>query len=196
MPMLAKQRWEQFAQSIVAGQSASQAYINAGFSKQGAAQAAHKLLKHPLIADRITELGRVKRQAEIIAAEGREKAVLREIVQPVVQRNITKEAIRARLWEIVERDMQHVPVRGRLGQPVFAEGPDGKLHALYKYNSKGATAALIALGKEEGMFIERKDIPKDEKPLTVEEADKEIEDYLAEIAAKQAIMKASKEPQE
>jgi hypothetical protein len=48
MPILAKQRWEEFAQGMVAGKSATKAYIDAGFSKHGAAQAAYKLSKPPL----------------------------------------------------------------------------------------------------------------------------------------------------
>ena len=69
MAILSNQRWEAFAQGIVAGKSAKTAYTDAGFSKQAAAQAAHNLRKHPCVAGRIAELQRVKQQAEIIASE-------------------------------------------------------------------------------------------------------------------------------
>src|SRR5215475_5718486 len=83
--------WEEFAQGIVAGKSATKAYIDAGFSKHGAAQAAYKLSKHPSVAARINELRRVKRQAEMNAAEARESAVLTEVVKSAVQGVLTRQ---------------------------------------------------------------------------------------------------------
>jgi hypothetical protein len=190
MAVLFNQRWEAFAQGIVAGKSAKAAYTDAGFSKQAAAQAAHNLRKHPCVADRIAELQRVKQQAEIIAAEAHAKAVLREIVRPVVQSHVTQDWVRARLQAIVERCMQHEPVRDASGQPVVVKGPDGELHALYRYDAKNAIAALHLLGKMEGMFTEHRDAPKAEPGKSRAEQEKELDNYLAGIEAKQAIEKA------
>jgi len=190
MSILLNPRWEQFAQGIVAGLPSTRAYVQAGFSKKGAAQAAHKLLKHAHVADRIAELRRVQRQAEIIAAEAREKGVLTEMVRPVVQHNLSKDGVRARLQAIVERCMQHEPVLDACGQPVVVKGPDGELHALYRYDAKNAIAALHLLGKMEGMFVEHRDAPKAAPGKSRAEQEKELDDYLAGIEAKQAIEKA------
>ena len=50
-------------------------------------------------------------------------------------------------------------MRDACGQPVVVKGPDGELHALYRYDAKNAIAALHLLGKMEGMFIEHRDAP-------------------------------------
>jgi crotonobetainyl-CoA:carnitine CoA-transferase CaiB-like acyl-CoA transferase len=129
MPMLTKPRWEKFAQSVAAGQSATQAYIAAGFSRHGAAQAAYKLLKRPLIADRVIELQRAERQAQITAAKVREQ---------------TRDELLRQLQVTVERCMQHEPVLDRRGRPVMVVGPDGKLHAHYRFDARNAIDSLTA----------------------------------------------------
>ena len=190
MPILLNPRWEQFAQGIVARRPSTRAYVDAGFSPQGAAQAAHKLLRHPQVADRIAELRRMQRQAEIIAAEAREKEVLSELVRPVVQHSVNKDWVRGRLQTIVERCMQHEPVLQACGDPLMVEGPDGKLHALYGFDAKNAIAALHLLGKLEGMLTEHRDAPKGEPGKSRAEQEKELDDFLAQIEAKQVIRKA------
>src|SRR5215831_9059995 len=114
MPILVKQRWEEFAQGIVAGKSATKAYIDTGYSKHGAAQAAYKLSKHPSVADRIAELRRVKRQAEIHAAQARESAVLSEVVKSAVQIVLTRQ------WVIDElMDNVRMAKHGTAGEDEF-----------------------------------------------------------------------------
>jgi len=139
MPILAKQRWEEFAQGMVAGKSATKAYIDAGFSKHGAAQAAYKLSKHPSVADRIAELRRVKRQAEIHAAEARESAVLSEVVISAAQFVLTRQWVIDELIDTVRLAKHGTP------------GEDGELRP----DLKAANRALELLGKEIKMFVDR-----------------------------------------
>jgi hypothetical protein len=48
--------------------------------------------------------------------------------------------------------MQHEPVLDRRGRPVMVVGPDGKLHAHYRFDARNAIDSLKLLGKELGMF--------------------------------------------
>jgi phage terminase small subunit len=67
---LANHRWEAFAIGYAGGMSATDAYIGAGFSPNGAGQAGHKLLSKAEIQARIAELqGRAAKRAEITHAE-------------------------------------------------------------------------------------------------------------------------------
>jgi hypothetical protein len=56
MPVLTNTRHELFCQAIARGISATQSYIDAGYSKNGAAQSALTLLRNPQITSRIEEL--------------------------------------------------------------------------------------------------------------------------------------------
>lgn len=54
--MLSNKRYELFAQNMAAGQNQTESCINAGYSKNGAAVAASRLMKNPAILARIKEL--------------------------------------------------------------------------------------------------------------------------------------------
>lgn len=54
--MLSNSRYELFAQNMAAGQNQTESCINAGYSKNGAAVAASRLMKIPEILARIEEL--------------------------------------------------------------------------------------------------------------------------------------------
>lgn len=56
MAILANSRHEHFAQLVAKGDSASRAYVSAGFSKSGAAQSARRLLTNAQVCARIREL--------------------------------------------------------------------------------------------------------------------------------------------
>ncbi len=58
---------------------------------------------------------------------------------------------------VAGRCMQTEPVLDRKGQQVVVETPDGGTALAYEFNSAGANRALELLGKEVGMFIERKE---------------------------------------
>ena len=163
MAILDKPRWEEFAQGIVAGKSATKAYIGAGFSKQGAAQAAYKLSKHPSVAARINELRRVKRQAEMNAAEARENAVLTEVVKSAVQGVLTRQ------W-VLDQLIDNVHV------------------AKDRNDIKAANRALELLGKEIRMFVERSERgkPGEFDGLTAEEISARLEAIRAIRRARSA----------
>jgi len=58
MPVLTNSRHEHFVQGLISGATATSAYIGAGYSKNGAAQSAQRLLKQSEIQARKAELER------------------------------------------------------------------------------------------------------------------------------------------
>src|SRR5277367_4551446 len=131
-------RYERFAQGLAEGKPAYQAYIDAGFAKAGAAQSASRLLKSQRagIRERVAE---TLQEREQIDAEGTKLAIERTAID--------KEWVIERLRENVERAMQARPVLDRAGNPTGS----------YVYNGAAANRALELLGKELGMFIERRE---------------------------------------
>jgi hypothetical protein len=70
MPMLLNPRHEHFAKLIAGGTDKTKAYVLAGFSEGGAAQSACRLLKTPVVRERIAEL------REMIQAKTIERSVV------------------------------------------------------------------------------------------------------------------------
>jgi phage terminase small subunit len=56
MPVLENARHERFAQELAKGKTQEQAYIDAGYSENGARVSASQLLTNPNVAKRLTEL--------------------------------------------------------------------------------------------------------------------------------------------
>jgi phage terminase small subunit len=131
-------RYERFAYGLAEGKPAYQAYIDAGFAKAGAAQSASRLLKNQRagIRERVAE---ILQEREQIDTEGTKRAIERTAID--------KEWVIERLRENVERAMQARPVLDRAGNPTGS----------YVYNGAAANRALELLGKELGMFIERRE---------------------------------------
>ena len=131
-------RYERFAQGLAEGKPAYQAYIDAGFAKAGAAQSASRLLKSQRagIRERVAE---TLQEREQIDAEGTKLAIERTAID--------KEWVIERLRENVERAMQARPVLDRAGNPTGS----------YVYNGAAANRALELLGKELGMFVEKRE---------------------------------------
>ena len=104
----------------------------------GAAQSACRLLKNQRagIRERVAE---ILQEREQIDAAGTKLAIERTA--------INKEWVIERLRENVERAMQAQPVLDRAGNPTGS----------YVYNGAAANRALELLGKELGMFIERRE---------------------------------------
>ena len=154
-------RYERFAYGLAEGKPAYQAYIDAGFAKVGAAQSASRLLKSQRagIRERVAE---ILQEREQIDAAGTKLAIERTA--------ITKEWVIERLRENVERAMQAQPVIDRAGNPTGS----------YVYNGAAANRALELLGKELGMFIERREnkIVNEFDSMT----DEQIEAWLDEKA--------------
>ena len=155
-------RYEPFAYGLAEGKPAYQSYIDAGFAKAGAAQSASRLLKSQRagIRERVAE---ILQEREQIDAEGTKLAIERTA--------ITKEWVIERLRENVERAMQAQPVIDRSGNPTGS----------YVYNGAAANRALELLGKELGMFIERRENRIVDEFENMSDAD--LEAWLDERAA-------------
>lgn len=73
---------------------------------------------------------------------------------------VDKEWVIGRLARVVERCMQAAPVMDKKGNPVYVELEDGDEAPAFVFNSMGANRALELLGKEIGLFVERKETGK------------------------------------
>ena len=133
-------RYERFAHGLAEGKPAYQAYIDAGFAKAGAAQLRARpdcfKSQRAGIRERVAE---ILQERQHIDAAGTQLAIERTAID--------KEWVIERLRENVERAMQAQPVIDRAGHPTGS----------YVYNGAAANRALELLGKELGMFIERRE---------------------------------------
>jgi hypothetical protein len=126
---------EHFAQLVAKGEKASRAYVTAGYSKAGAEQSANRLLKNADVCERIAQL------RAAIEQPSRERAIEKAAVDKAwVLHNLT---------QIVKMGMAVEPVRDEEGNEL------GELKAA---NLPAANKALELVGKELGMFIDRKEI--------------------------------------
>lgn len=131
MPAIPNARHELFAQNIVKGMPARDAYRAAGFktsNDRATDAAASRLLGSVNIQTRIMEL----------QARAADQTVL------------TKAWVIDRLIQNVERAMQTVSVLDSQGKPTGE----------YTYQGNVANRALELLGKEQGMFVDRKEVGK------------------------------------
>jgi hypothetical protein len=85
MPILPNTGHEQFAQSIAQGISATGAYIAAGYSKDGAAASASRLMTHDKVAGRIQEL-KTAQAAKVVKIEIRKRSARVQAGQNLVDR--------------------------------------------------------------------------------------------------------------
>ena len=147
--ILKNQKHEHFAQLIAKGNITKREAANtAGYSEKGAHVEATRLLKNPKIQARIAELTERKAEKVITTAA------------------ITKAWVLEELRENAERCLQRKPILDRNGQEVWA------------FDAPGANRALELIGKELGMFVERKVIGfRDLRTATAEE----LMQLLAEI---------------
>ncbi|MCA6108127.1 terminase small subunit [Bradyrhizobium cenepequi] len=134
MPVLKNAKHERFAQELAKGTPAAKAYVEAGYKPSSGNAATLKATQS--ISERVAELlaerEKVHAQATAIAIE---KAAL------------TKEWVIERLRENAERALQAIPA---------GENGTGE----YQYQGSVANRALELLGKELGMFIDRKEVGK------------------------------------
>jgi len=130
MAALANQKHEQFAQKVAAGMSAAQAYTECGYSEKTAAQAASRLLTDVKVASRVAEL-----------KEGMASVAM-------AKTGIDKAWVLAKLVKVTEMGMSSEPVTDEDGNPIGE----------YKQNLAAANKSLELIGKELGMFVDRKEI--------------------------------------
>jgi len=128
---------EHFAQLVSNGETQARAYVLAGYNEKGARQNAARLIANDDVRDRIDAL---RRQKESVHAQAT-KAVIAEAA-------LDKAWVLKRLSRIVDMGMAAEPVKDAEGNPVGE----------YKANLQAANKALELIGKEAGMFIDRKEI--------------------------------------
>lgn len=136
MAELQRRRWELFAQHVASGRAYTEAYVLAGYKPSKSGSAESRLANHDVVKARIDELVGHARDETRRAAE---------------KISIDKEWVLSKLVENVERAMQAIPVT-RKEDGVEVETGE------YRYEGAVANRALELLGKEFGMFIDRKEV--------------------------------------
>lgn len=139
MGTLPNARHERFALFIVEGISRTKAYQQAGYdtNSKAASISASRLAKTPKIVGRIAELQAGK---AAIHTQG--------VADAIEATSLSRQWIIENLMENVRRALQAKAVLDEDGQPLGE----------YSYNGMVANRALELLGKELGMFIDRKEI--------------------------------------
>lgn len=145
MRALSNPKHERFAQEVVNGASASEAYKRAGYRpNRGDASI---LRNRPTIIRRIADLQDFNQEVAGKLAATQEVARSRAIERVVERFALSRAWVLERLRENVERAMQ--------ARPVFDS--DGRETGEYRYNGMVANRALELLGKELGMFVDKKE---------------------------------------
>lgn len=135
MAVLSNPKHELFAQEIAKGTDCAAAYTKSGFKPN--AGNARTLRANQAVSTRI----------QALLAE-REEIHSQATAAAVEKAGLTKQWIIERLQENVQRAMQVAVVRDGEGNPIGE----------YKYEGSVANRALELLGKEIGMFVDRKEI--------------------------------------
>lgn len=170
---------ERFAQEYVKnGGNASAAYrvvYSAKGKESTINRSAKELMDNPTIAARIAGLRAVVTQ------------------QAIEEATVDRAWVLSRLKTVTERCLQAAPVLDRKGLPVLVETPEGDLVPAFMFNSMGANRSLELLGKEIGMFVERKEQGRpgefaDLKGKSEAELEQEARELLA-AGVKQGVIK-------
>ena len=158
MSVLKNPKHERFAQELAKGKSAAEAYENAGYKKNTGNAATLK--SQQSISTRINEL---LSEREQMHAQATARAVERV--------SLTKEWVLGTLIENVQRAMQAEAVTDR----------EGNETGEYTYQGHVANRSLELLGKELGMFVDRKEVggPGDFSDKTDAQLEQEIAADLA-----------------
>lgn len=147
-----------FAIHLASGLSQKEAYrkaYSATSSDNTASGEGGKLARDPRIRAYVDQLK---------ADTGR--ALTKQVAEGIA---LDRHYVLANLKEVVERCMQHAPVLDRSGKPTGE----------YTFDSKGANQALGMIGKELGMFVERREVRHG--PL-VDATDEQLDAELAGLA--------------
>ena len=137
MPSLKNAKHEHFAQLVSNGESATRAYALAGYSEKGAKQSSSRLLTNADVCARIADLRQQKEQKHSAA-----------VATVVAEAAIDKAWVLSQLVENVQMAKAAEPVLDHEGNPTGE----------YKQNLSAANKALELLGKELGMFVDRKEV--------------------------------------
>lgn len=134
---LANAKHEHFAQLVSNAENPTRAYVLAGYSGKGAKQSAARLMTNADVCDRIAYLRQQKEQEHRAAVQG-----------VIAEAAIDKKWVLDRLTKIVDMGMAAEAVLDNEGNPIGE----------YKANLAGANKALELIGKELGMFVDRKEV--------------------------------------
>ena len=137
MAALKNAKHEHFAQLVSNGESATRAYVLAGYSENGAGQNGGRLMMNDEISSRLAQL-RAAKEAK------HDKAATAIIVKAAID----KAWVLNQLVENVRMGKQADPILDGEGNPTGE----------YRQNLPAANVALGLIGKELGMFIDRKEI--------------------------------------
>lgn len=127
-------RQQRFVDEYLIDLNATQAYVRAGYSPNGAGQAAEKLL----------------RNTEIRAAVAERQAARRQRVET------SQDYVLTNLTEVVERTMQRAPVlEFDREAKAYVQAKDEQGRDVWEFDARNAVAALNLVGKHHGMFAEK-----------------------------------------
>lgn len=162
MAILKNAKRERFATRLADGLSQEQAYIAAGYSANGARGAASTLLKQNSYI--------LKRRDEILYEREKMQAVT--TAQAMESLKLSKEDVMSELWDNAMKAKAAVPVLDKKGNPT----------GFFVANWTASNQALIALGKEIGMFGDKKDVPPTElEHKTIEELEQIVIDKARKL---------------
>lgn len=142
MCILKNGKHERFATGLADGLSQEKAYVAAGFSAKGARGAASTLLKQNSYI--------LKRRDEILYEREKMQAVT--TAQAMESLKLSKEDVMRELWDNAMKAKTAVPVLDR----------EGKETGWFNANFAASNQAFQLLGKELGMFAEKKEAPPEE----------------------------------
>ncbi|OGT57524.1 MAG: hypothetical protein A3E01_08275 [Gammaproteobacteria bacterium RIFCSPHIGHO2_12_FULL_63_22] len=161
--------WQQesFAQLLASGRSQADAYRSAypgsqEWKPETLHPAASKLSADYKVATRVKTL----------------RAIITQ--QAIDEASTDKAWVMRRLKTVAERCLQAAPVLDKKGNPVLTATEHGGVVPAFEFNSMGANRSLELIGKENGMFIDRKEVGEpgafdrmtdDELRRTIDEAD-------------------------
>lgn len=169
MPILQKAKYEMFAQEIAKGNSAADAYVNAGYRPS------------PSNAGNLRNKKEIQiRVAELLAE--RETIHVQATQQAIEATGLTKEWVITHLMENALQCLGKLPVRTSITNGVAME--------IFERHPTGANRALELLGREKNMFIERLEVgdPGAWARMTDTELDQDLIDQAGKLGIpKQAL---------
>lgn len=135
---LASAKHEHFAQFVSNGETPARAYVLAGYSEKGAHASGNRLLRNADICSRVAHLRSIKEQQHA-----------QTVTAVIEEAGMDKAWVLKRLGKIVDLGMALEPVKDDEGREI------GEIKAA---NLPAANTALNLIGKELGMFIDRKEV--------------------------------------
>lgn len=133
MARLKNQRAERFAQNIIKGLNATQAYINAGYSDKGAKSAAHRKLQEPEIQARIRELNDEIINTQLVADANEMQRFLTDVIRGRESETLLHEGSK---WDVPPQIKERIAAVNTLARmqgvlnPRGDDNDDGQLDAI------------------------------------------------------------------